>query len=112
MSMQSGWRWCQKCQGLVFAGNPSPGPCPAGGQHDGGQSGAYAVQFDNPTMMEFHDGVSTQDWAPIGGWVNVVMNRDGRVTFSGHMHDSGFPNIDYTLAVLIMTPSGTGFRAV
>jgi hypothetical protein len=24
-SEQDNWRWCNKCQGLAFAGNPSPG---------------------------------------------------------------------------------------
>ena len=31
---QSNWRWCRKCQGLWFAGNPTAGTCPAGGGHD------------------------------------------------------------------------------
>jgi hypothetical protein len=54
---QSGWRWCQKCQGLVFAGGSSragsqlvflhanPGPCFAGAKHDTSRSAAYAVPF-------------------------------------------------------------------
>ena len=40
---QANWRWCNKCQGLTFAGNPSPGPCPAGGQHDHSGSGDYLL---------------------------------------------------------------------
>lgn len=38
---QSNWRWCHKCQGLYFAGNPTPGHCPAGGPHDHAGSGDY-----------------------------------------------------------------------
>jgi len=30
---QDNWRWCNKCQGLFFAGNPTS-VCPAGGQHN------------------------------------------------------------------------------
>ena len=30
---QSDWKWCNKCQGLTFAGNPYRGKCPAGGNH-------------------------------------------------------------------------------
>jgi hypothetical protein len=30
---QSNWRWCNKCQGLAYAGN-SQGVCPAGGTHN------------------------------------------------------------------------------
>ena len=39
MSNQTGWRWCYKCQGLFFSGNPSQGKCPTGGPHDASQSG-------------------------------------------------------------------------
>ncbi len=41
--MQAGWRWCRKCQGFFFAGNPDQGACPAGGKHDGSASARYAV---------------------------------------------------------------------
>jgi hypothetical protein len=30
---QPGWRWCNKCQCLFFAGDGSLGGCPAGGSH-------------------------------------------------------------------------------
>jgi len=42
-SAQDNWRWCNKCQGLAFAGSPSPGACPAGGTHDHAGSGNYVV---------------------------------------------------------------------
>ena len=29
---QRNWRWCSKCQGMWFGGNPA-GPCPGGGVH-------------------------------------------------------------------------------
>jgi hypothetical protein len=38
---QSGWRWCSKCQGLWFSGNPTDGRCPAGGPHSSQPSGNY-----------------------------------------------------------------------
>jgi hypothetical protein len=40
---QSNWRWCNKCQGLAFAGNSSAGACPAGGTHDHSGSGDYTL---------------------------------------------------------------------
>jgi hypothetical protein len=40
---QLDWRWCNKCQGLAYAGNESPGPCPGGGDHDHQGSGDYAL---------------------------------------------------------------------
>jgi hypothetical protein len=39
---QSDWRWCNKCQGLFFAGN-NLGLCPAGGTHNDSGSGNYAL---------------------------------------------------------------------
>jgi hypothetical protein len=31
LGKQAGWRWCRKCQGLVFGQNPTNGRCPSGG---------------------------------------------------------------------------------
>ncbi len=43
---QNNWRWCNKCQGLAFAGNPSQGVCPAGGTHSHSGSGDYTILKD------------------------------------------------------------------
>jgi hypothetical protein len=45
MTAQDNWRWCNKCQVLAFAGNPSPGPCAAGGVHDHLLSGDYVLTY-------------------------------------------------------------------
>jgi len=42
---QNNWRWCSKCQGHFFAGNPTSGACPAGGGHTFAGSGNYTLQF-------------------------------------------------------------------
>jgi hypothetical protein len=42
---QFNWQWCNKCQGLAYAGNPTMGACPAGGQHDHTGSGNYRLLF-------------------------------------------------------------------
>jgi hypothetical protein len=43
-SGQHEWRWCQNCSGLFFGGGgTSAGVCPAGGQHQVGQSSDYAL---------------------------------------------------------------------
>jgi hypothetical protein len=44
---QSNWRWCHKCQGLFFAGNPGS-HCPAGGAHDATGSGNYSLVENTP----------------------------------------------------------------
>jgi hypothetical protein len=40
---EANWRWCNKCQGLWFAGNMTAGRCPAGGGHVQTGSRNYAV---------------------------------------------------------------------
>ena len=45
MGAQSNWRWCNKCQGLFYAGSDTLGVCPAGGEHRLGQSGDYSLEI-------------------------------------------------------------------
>ena len=45
MTAQDNWRWCNKCQGLAFAGFPSQGACPAGGLHNHFLSGDYVLSL-------------------------------------------------------------------
>jgi hypothetical protein len=40
VSLQANWRWCRKCQGLFFGGNPGS-QCPVAGAHDPTGSGDY-----------------------------------------------------------------------
>ena len=44
-SNQEGWRWCGKCQGLLFS---SGGACPAGGAHDTTSSFNYVLPHVDP----------------------------------------------------------------
>jgi hypothetical protein len=41
MLEQDGWRWCKKCQSMVYGLSGAPGPCAAGGTHDVSSSGNY-----------------------------------------------------------------------
>ena len=43
---QNNWRWCNKCEGLAFAGNQTQGVCPTGGAHDHSSSGNYSLFKD------------------------------------------------------------------
>jgi hypothetical protein len=46
MSAQTGWRWCDKCQGMFFSENPSHGVCAADNHpRDDHASGHYVIQF-------------------------------------------------------------------
>lgn len=40
---QDRWRYCHKCQGLFYGPLQSASHCPAGGIHDGAQSGNYVL---------------------------------------------------------------------
>jgi hypothetical protein len=103
MSEQPDWRWCRKCQGLFFAGNPDQGVCPADQHaHDPSQSGYYAVFFDDvslptqrgwlPTQRGwrwcrkcqglFFAGGATQGVCPVGTTLLVESPHDG--TQSAH----------------------------
>ena len=47
MDYQASWRWCHKCQGSFFAGNPSKGVCPSDKKaHDASQSGTYLARLN------------------------------------------------------------------
>jgi hypothetical protein len=54
---QSGWRWCNKCQALIFGGAASAGPCPAGGEHN--RAGGY---YTVPTVASANGGQSNWRW--------------------------------------------------
>jgi hypothetical protein len=40
---QDNWRWCNKCEGLFFAGHHTKGVCPADGEHSLEGSGNYRL---------------------------------------------------------------------
>jgi Matrixin/Putative peptidoglycan binding domain len=46
---QADWRWCNKCQGLFFGGNPGS-KCPGGGAHSKTGSGNYILAHNIGTM--------------------------------------------------------------
>jgi hypothetical protein len=62
-----------------------------------------------PDNIHLRADITTPDWAPIGGWVDIRVNDQGHFTVSGHMHNSGALNIQYSLAAVLMTPSGAGY---
>jgi hypothetical protein len=70
MSTQNGWRWCHKCQGFFFAGNPSQGVCPAGGSHDASQSAHYAA-LSGEGILPISEVATSQ---PSGGLIPAVFS--------------------------------------
>lgn len=45
-NLQNNWKWCKKCQTLVFAGNANAGHCPAGDMHDSTTGLNYLVAMN------------------------------------------------------------------
>jgi hypothetical protein len=91
--MQDGWRWCNRCQGLAYAGFGT-GVCWDGNGHDFGGSGAYAVDMAaNPA--------GTQDgWHWCNRCQGMIYSGFGTgVCWDGQGHDfggSGGYSIRYT----------------
>ncbi|MFT3789575.1 MAG: hypothetical protein QM741_00550 [Rudaea sp.] len=108
------WRFCQKCHAMFYDGFPGKGVCPFGGGHS-----AYGYLFvlahdlpaapAAPPEIHLRSNLYTDGWAPIGGWVDIVMKRNGDYVFAGHVHNSGGLNIRYSLAAVVTTPSGQTF---
>ena len=56
--------------------------------------------------MTWNANVTFSDNTPLGGYVGLQIDNTGAFTFSGHMHDSGFDGINFSIAVAIVGPSG------
>ncbi|HEX7917090.1 hypothetical protein [Rudaea sp.] len=67
------------------------------------------VAHDAPRDIHLRSALSTDGWAPISGWVDIVMKPNGDYVFSGHVHNAGAVNIRYSLAAAVVTPSGQSF---
>jgi len=92
---QSGWAWCQKCQGMYFTGSADQGACPAGGAHDGSASGHYMV--DNGADPKAHPhGQSEWSWCHKCQGLFYGPQVAGSRCPSGDAHD-GAGSGDYTL---------------
>jgi hypothetical protein len=85
---QSDWRWCNKCQGLFFAGNSTTGTCPTGGGHNYSGSGNYSLgdfvggsfqdrwRWCNKCQGLFFAGNPTSGVCPAGGGHNYSGSQD------------------------------------
>ncbi len=51
---QPSWKWCHKCQCMVYTGGSSMGVCKAGGAHDAAGSNDYTLVYD-PTYNSGQD---------------------------------------------------------
>ena len=96
---QENWRWCTKCQGLAFAGNPTPGNCPAGGTHEHTGSGNYSLLNDIGGLLASVPGLSGQDnwrWCTKCQGLAFAGNPTPGPCPAGGSHDHA-GSADYTL---------------
>jgi len=104
---QGAWRFCGKCMALFFDGDPgNKGVCNMGDGHL--EAGFTFVLPHHDEVQTFDSGPITSE-LPLGGSAHLVITKSGAFTFSTHAHDSGFDNIDYSLAAVLVTPSGLAF---
>ena len=68
---QSGWRWCNRCQGLFFGGH-SAGVCATGFAHDESGSGDYSLDFAGDSS---DDDVSRLDPAEFPALTRVLASE-------------------------------------
>jgi hypothetical protein len=73
-----------------------------------GSGGAAEHEISSDTAT-FESGPVTSD-LPLGGYVHLVVQRNGTFTYSGHAHDSGFDNIEYVMLAVLVTATGTAFK--
>jgi hypothetical protein len=101
---QTAWRFCQNCFVMFFDGADNKGSCAAGGGH-ASQGFMFVLPHLNDEVLTFDSGPITSN-LPLGGSAHLVVSSSGDFTFSTHAHDSGFDNIDYTLAAVLLSPQG------
>jgi hypothetical protein len=63
------------------------------------------VDLGTVDVQTFDTGFLTTGIA-VGGDAHIAVRNNGDWTVSSDAHDSGFDNIDYTISVVLMTPSG------
>ncbi|HEU5320430.1 MAG TPA: hypothetical protein VFX28_06490, partial [Methylomirabilota bacterium] len=76
--------------------------------------GAHASVLDVPLTINlrpdsrtFRQEITTPPGTALGGFAELVVHNDGRFTFRGHMHGSGFDPYAFRVNVFLRTPTLT-----
>ena len=79
--VQSGWRWCRRCQGLFFG--PFVGRCPLGGGHEAVGSSDYAMYVNDGQSPRMQVG-----WRSCGACQSMYFaGNGGSACAAGGGHD-------------------------
>ncbi|MEJ7738624.1 MAG: M23 family metallopeptidase [Chitinophagaceae bacterium] len=97
---QGNWRWCNKCQGLFFAGHTGS-KCPAGGEHSKSGSGDYCAPFTSSNTP------GQSDWRWCKKCEGMFFGgHPGSVCPGGGQHDKSGSG-DYSL-IQLLPPNAQG----
>jgi hypothetical protein len=98
---QDDWRWCNRCQGLFFGGNPTNGACPAEPHnqvHDPTGSGNYTLVHQDPAAP----GQSGWRWCSTCEGLAWGVDEPGACP-KGGVHDHEGSGV-YTLRTVVTAP--------
>ena len=62
-----------------------------------------------PDQLNFQSGSIGFSQAPVGGWSNLTLYRNGNYHFQGHLHDSGTPSYDGAVGCVVVGQDGFAF---
>jgi hypothetical protein len=89
---------------------------PGGGRVQRFQKGVISWTPDAGAVIRLIGGDSTNfdtgrlpSDLPLGGSAQLLVHRSGDFLFTCHVHDSGFSNIEYGMATVLLSPTGVAF---
>src|SRR5207253_2050646 len=71
--------------------------------------GIFNLPGQPPQSRRWQSEATFSDSTPLGGRFELVANHTGAFGFSGHMHDSGFDPIGFSIISAIVTQSGKAY---
>jgi hypothetical protein len=98
---QDNWRWCDKCQGLWFAGHER-GSCPGSGLLGGGHSYDGSGNYSLESQSSFSNGQRGWRWC----------NKCEGMYFAANLLADGSPNHGRCPAGEAHNPNGSGLYAI
>lgn len=79
----------------------------SGGQIGNGWFPEGGVPPVLPASQTWQANISFSDSTPLGGSITLTLQANGEYSFSGHMHDSGFDPISFTVVAVVASPAST-----
>lgn len=95
----------------AWNGGPDWIPPAKGWEAIGGKFQTFA-DAAKPSRLDLEAGITIPNGVPVGGSVHVTLFSDGTSTFSGHMHDSGFPDYTYTVICRVVDAQNRAYQFV